>query len=185
MKPAPVLLVVVLLLGCSSQPAEPAHPAPSPAQPAATQQEPPAAQPAPEVPAAQPQKAEAPKKEPAKAAAKPQEPPRPAPEKPILLAGAPMGGVKFQHSSHSLAQGIQCETCHHPSRPEKPNTTAQQACRSCHTPLALPPMKTKLQAAFHNPAGNAGLCLDCHKQSAAQGKNAPTKCLQCHKKENG
>lgn len=45
-------------------------------------------------------------------------------------------------------------------------------------------MKTKLQAAFHNPTATAGLCIDCHKAEDAKGKKAPVKCADCHKKEN-
>ena len=45
-------------------------------------------------------------------------------------------------------------------------------------------MKTKLQAAFHNPTAQAGLCIDCHKAENAKGKKAPVKCADCHKKEN-
>jgi hypothetical protein len=30
----------------------------------------------------------------------------------------------------------------------------------------------------------AGMCIDCHRTQNAQGKKAPTKCMECHKKEN-
>lgn len=96
-----------------------------------------------------------------------------------------MGGVKFEHKLHAAARNVSCETCHHPPRAEKPGTAQNQACRSCHTSVAMPPMRTKTQAAFHNPTATEGLCIACHKESTAQGKPAPTKCLQCHKKENG
>lgn len=112
---------------------------------------------------------------PAAQAASRQKPTPPA--KPILLTGNPMGGVKFEHSKHPFA----CETCHHPSREPKPGTAPQQACLDCHTKPAQPGMKTGRQAAFHNPTATAGTCIDCHKKS---GGNAPTKCAQCHKKEN-
>lgn len=98
------------------------------------------------------------------------------PAKPILLTGNPMGGVKFEHAKHSVA----CETCHHASREPKPGKLAQQACTDCHTKPTQPGMKTGKQAAFHNAAATAGTCIDCHKKSG----NAPTKCTQCHKKEN-
>ncbi len=104
-----------------------------------------------------------------------------APTAPIVLKGAPMGGVKFEHSKHT---GIKCETCHHASKPEKPMKAAQEKCTDCHTKVATAPMKTKLQAAFHNPTATAGLCIDCHKAEAAKGKKTPTKCADCHKKEN-
>jgi hypothetical protein len=103
-----------------------------------------------------------------------------APTTPIILKGAPMGGVKFLHSSHGGA----CTTCHHASKPEKAAKSATQPCADCHTKTATPPMKTKLQAAFHNPSATAGICIDCHKKEAAAGKKAPTKCGECHKKEN-
>jgi nitrate/TMAO reductase-like tetraheme cytochrome c subunit len=104
-----------------------------------------------------------------------------APEGPIILKGAPMGGVKFLHSQHKMA----CVTCHHASKPEKPAKSLYQPCTDCHTKVAAPPMKTKLQAAFHNPTATSGICIDCHKKEAAAGKPAPTKCAQCHQKANG
>jgi len=104
----------------------------------------------------------------------------------VVLKGAPMGGVKFNHKAHAVDQKIKCDTCHHASKPEKPLTSPQQACTDCHTKTATPPMKTKLQAAFHNPTAQAGLCIDCHKEEIAKGKKAPApgKCAECHKKEN-
>jgi hypothetical protein len=102
----------------------------------------------------------------------------------VILRGSPLGGVKFEHKLHSEARSIKCETCHHPSRPEKPATALQQACSDCHTKVAISPMKTKLQAAFHNPTATAGTCIDCHKAVTAKGKTPPVKCSGCHKKEN-
>ncbi len=99
------------------------------------------------------------------------------PTKPIVLTGAPMGGVKFEHSKHK----VDCSTCHHASRQPKPGSGAQEACTTCHTKPTQTGMKTGKQAAFHNPSATAGTCIDCHKKS---GGNAPTKCIQCHKKEN-
>jgi hypothetical protein len=101
----------------------------------------------------------------------------------VVLKGAPMGGVKFDHKAHVTA-AKKCDTCHHASKPEKANAAPQQNCTDCHTKVAAAPMKTKLQAAFHNPAATAGVCIDCHKTSAAAGKKAPVKCADCHKKEN-
>ncbi|HSD65258.1 MAG TPA: cytochrome c3 family protein, partial [Vicinamibacteria bacterium] len=74
-----------------------------------------------------------------------------------------------------------CATCHHASRPPKPSAAEQQACRECHTSPASPPMKTSLQAAFHDPKAGSGTCIDCHARSVAKG--APVKCLGCHKKK--
>lgn len=101
----------------------------------------------------------------------------------VVLKGAPMGGVKLDHKKHSAA--TKCETCHHASKPEKPLASANQKCQDCHTKTAAAPMKTKTQAAFHNPTAKAGLCIDCHTKEAAAGKKAPSsKCADCHKKEN-
>ena len=102
----------------------------------------------------------------------------------VTLTGSPMGGVKFPHKQHAVELKIKCDTCHHASKPEKPLTSPQQACTDCHTKTAVPPMKTKLQACFHNPTAQAGLCIDCHKAENAKGKKAPVKCMDCHKKEN-
>ena len=97
---------------------------------------------------------------------------------------AALGGVKFEHKKHATERAPSCDVCHHASRPEKPSAVPQQACSACHTTVAAPPMKTKLQAAFHNPTAAQGNCIDCHKAQNAQGKKAPVKCLDCHKKEN-
>ena len=120
------------------------------------------------------------------AAAQPASPSQPAKAVPkdVVILKAALGGVRFEHKLHSETRKIACETCHHASRPEKPATAEQQACRQCHTTVAAAPMKTKLQAAFHNPTATAGTCIDCHKAGIAKGNAAPVKCLDCHKKEN-
>jgi hypothetical protein len=82
----------------------------------------------------------------------------------VIVLSAPIGSVRFEHKLHVDARKIACGTCHHPSHPEKPAAAPQQACSACHTSVAVPPMKTKLQAAFHNPAATAGTCIDCHKK---------------------
>ncbi len=99
------------------------------------------------------------------------------PSHPIVLKGAAMGGVKFEHTKHPIG----CENCHHSSREPKPGTAPQAACTSCHTSPPQSGMKTGKQAAFHNPTATAGTCIDCHKKA---GSTAPTKCMQCHKREN-
>lgn len=100
-----------------------------------------------------------------------------------ILRGSPIGPVKFEHKLHQERAGNKCETCHHPSRPEKPATAAQQSCLECHTKPLQAGMKTGVQGAFHNPMAKNGTCIDCHKMQNAQGKNAPTKCTDCHKTE--
>ena len=106
------------------------------------------------------------------------------PKDTYILKGAPMGGVKFDHKAHQAAADKKCETCHHASKSEKPSKAAQEACTDCHTTTAAAPMKTKLQAAFHDPTAKKGTCIDCHTKAAAAGKKAPTKCMECHKKDN-
>jgi len=93
---------------------------------------------------------------------------------------AKLGAVTFDHENHAGKLGIACTTCHHPSRPQKPLTSETQACRDCHRSPAAPPMKTSLQAAFHDPKGATGTCIACHKQ---KGGSAPVRCLDCHKKK--
>jgi hypothetical protein len=124
------------------------------------------------------------KEEPKPAPAQPQ-PPKPTakPKDVVVLTGSPMGTVRLAHSVHAQRAGNNCATCHHASKPEKPASAPQQACSDCHTKVATPPMKTKRQAAFHNPTAQSGTCIDCHKTENAKGKKAPVKCVDCHKKE--
>lgn len=110
---------------------------------------------------------------------------------PIVLKGSPLGGVKFEHQKHidrmSGDAAKKCETCHHPSKPEKAPASPQQSCQACHTTAVKPPMKTNAAAAFHkSPMAPSGICIDCHKTENAKGAKAPVapKCADCHKKEN-
>jgi hypothetical protein len=102
----------------------------------------------------------------------------------IILKGNPMGGVKFLHTAHSKERNIKCETCHHPSKAEKPATAAQQRCSDCHGKTAAAPMKTNYKTAFHDATAKKGICIDCHLKENAAGKKAPTKCTECHQKAN-
>lgn len=167
-------------------------PAPTPAaQPApATQAAPAKSQPAaPATPAASPTPAPvvtaAATPMPSPAAAAPAPAPKPAPQakptapaKPIVLPGGALGKVTFDHSKHAKAE---CATCHHPSKPEKAATAAQQKCTDCHTKPPQAGMKTGRQAAFHAPNGQSGTCIDCHKKTASA-PAPPTTCKQCHVK---
>ncbi len=98
----------------------------------------------------------------------------------VYTLKAPLGAVKFDHKKHSTQ--FKCTDCHHASKPEKPNKTQYEACTACHTNPPQAGMKTKLQAAFHNPTATAGTCVNCHKKEAAAGKKTPAKCTDCHKK---
>jgi len=102
----------------------------------------------------------------------------------VILKGNPMGGVKFDHTAHAKAAGDKCETCHHPSKPEKPMKGKQENCQDCHTKAVAAPMKTTSKMAFHDNTAKAGTCIDCHVKSNAAGKKTPVKCNECHKKEN-
>ena len=106
-----------------------------------------------------------------------------APTAPIILKGAPLGAVKFDHTPHLKVAG-KCSVCHHASKPQKPLKSPQEACTDCHTYPATPPVTTRLQAAFHNSTATSGLCIGCHKTEDANGKAAPVKCADCHQQSN-
>jgi hypothetical protein len=102
----------------------------------------------------------------------------------VLLKGNPTGAVKYPHAKHAGLANVKCDLCHHASKPEKPLGSKYQKCQECHTTVAVAPMKTKAQAAFHDPTAKKGLCVDCHLKRVAAGKKAPVTCPACHKKEN-
>ena len=107
-----------------------------------------------------------------------------APKDTVILTGSPMGGVKFNHKAHTAIAGVKCTSCHHASKPEKAMKSENQKCSDCHTKTPTAPMKTATRGAFHDPMAKKGTCIDCHVAEAAKGKTAPTKCGDCHKKEN-
>jgi hypothetical protein len=104
--------------------------------------------------------------------------PRAPPDRIVL--SAKLGAVAFDHLKHAGQAGVDCETCHHPSQPQKPLAAENQACRDCHTTPASPPLTTSRQGAFHDAKAKTGTCIDCHQQA---GEPAPVKCLACHKKK--
>ena len=99
----------------------------------------------------------------------------------IILTGASLGGVNFSHAAHQ--DMTDCSSCHHESRQENPLTSEHQACTGCHVKTPVAPMTTSIRDAFHNAAGKAGTCVDCHVTEAAAGKTVPLKCTECHKKD--
>lgn len=109
---------------------------------------------------------------------------RPAAPDVIALNDAALGTVTFQHKLHQERAEGRCDTCHHATKPEKPEARPYQACRECHTKQPQPGMKTSRQAAFHNPPAQSGTCVDCHKRQLAGGKKPPQKCFDCHKRES-
>jgi len=107
------------------------------------------------------------------------------PKDEYILRGSPLGAVKFEHKLHTQRAADKCDTCHHPSRPERPATAQQQPCFECHTTPPQPGMKTNRQGAFHSPTAQSGSCIDCHKAVNAKSGKAPVTCMTCHRKENG
>ena len=75
-----------------------------------------------------------------------------APTAPIVLKGAPMGAVKFDHTAHLKVAG-KCEVCHHASKPQKPLKVPQEACTDCHTDQTN-------YASFS--------CINCHEHTQSQ-----------------
>jgi len=104
--------------------------------------------------------------------------------KTVILKGAPMGGVKFDHAAHQKVVGDKCDTCHHASKPEKAAKAKQEKCQSCHTKEAAAPMKTNTKGAFHDAMAKKGVCIDCHVKETGKKVPAAGKCMDCHKKEN-
>ena len=109
---------------------------------------------------------------------------QPQPPDVVILKGNPLGGVKYNHTTHAKKAGDKCDTCHHASKPEKPLASPYQKCQDCHTKTATKPMVTYTKLAFHDAMFKKGTCADCHIKEAAAGKAAPIKCVDCHKKEN-
>jgi hypothetical protein len=88
---------------------------------------------------------------------------------PIKIEGAKMPPVPFPHATHVEKVKLECVKCHHK------DADNPKACTTCHGKDA----KGKAPAvkdAFHTR------CQGCHKEAAAKGAAAPTKCNECHKK---
>jgi hypothetical protein len=90
----------------------------------------------------------------------------------LKLEDAKLAPVSFAHSLHSEQLKIECKTCHH----KETDLQNVQRCDTCH--LAKEPKGGAAIAkdAYHKT------CVECHKKEVAQGKKAPTKCTECHKK---
>ncbi len=95
-----------------------------------------------------------------------------------------LGDVKFEHKLHQQRAANKCGTCHHASRPKKPAEAAQRSCFDCHTKPPQTAMKMARQGRFQISTVQAAPCIACHKMQNAQGKKAPTKCMECHKKNS-
>ena len=99
----------------------------------------------------------------------------------ITMGGPPIGVVTFTHAKHQ--DMLECVACHHESKPAMPATAPYQPCDVCHTKSPEPPVTTSLRDAFHDKRGQAGLCIDCHKQEAETASDPaaiPVRCNTCH-----
>jgi hypothetical protein len=90
----------------------------------------------------------------------------------LKLDGAKMAPVTFSHITHAQKAKVNCNVCHHKDKDLK----EAQACRTCHQLAGIKDNAPPIKDALHKK------CQTCHKESAAKGINAPTKCTECHKK---
>lgn len=88
----------------------------------------------------------------------------------IKLEGAKMAPVAFSHPTHVDKAKLDCAVCHHKDAKEP------AGCSTCHPAKEAKDKAPMGRDAFHK------LCQTCHKDVAAKGKAAPTKCNECHKK---
>jgi hypothetical protein len=82
-----------------------------------------------------------------------------------------MPPVTFSHATHTQKAKINCAVCHHKDKDPK----EARACRTCHQITGVKDNAPPAKDVFHER------CQTCHKESAAKGVNAPTKCTECHK----
>ena len=87
----------------------------------------------------------------------------------IKVEGAKMAPVAFPHAVHVDKLKIDCAKCHHK------DAGSPKACTTCHGSAAKDSTPAAKDA-FHTR------CQTCHKEMAAKGTAAPTKCNECHKK---
>lgn len=88
----------------------------------------------------------------------------------LQLEGAKLAPVNFPHETHIEKLKIECNICHHK------DAASPEKCTKCHLVGEVKDNAPVAKDAFHKT------CVDCHKKEVAQGKKAPTKCTECHKK---
>lgn len=89
-----------------------------------------------------------------------------------ITLNAKMGPVTFPHSRHIEELKVDCAHCHH----DMTDSKKPASCHACHGVSEEAPRPMK---AFH------ALCKECHtEKNDGEGKNAPTQCKACHKKED-
>ena len=84
------------------------------------------------------------------------------------FAGAPLS-----HKAHVEKYKNKCTDCHHTYKGEG----EVKKCSTCHDPKTAKDNVPDLKNAYHDN------CKGCHKKAVAEGKKAPTKCLECHPKK--
>jgi hypothetical protein len=90
----------------------------------------------------------------------------------IKSEGAKMAPVTLSHETHAQKHKIDCAVCHHKDQ----NPKEPQPCVVCHLAKEVKANAPIAKDAFHKQ------CQTCHKEQAAKGVKAPTKCMECHKK---
>lgn len=88
----------------------------------------------------------------------------------LKIEGGKFPPVQFTHAKHVTDYKIDCKVCHH--KEADPQVKVQK-CVECHDPVEVKNGACKAMEAYHKN------CIDCHKK---EGKAAPTKCNECHKK---
>jgi hypothetical protein len=99
------------------------------------------------------------------------------------------GLVTFTHKKHTEDYKIACADCHHAYQNGK-NTWKKgdpvQKCQACHKETGKPEKgmgKQEKITRFHKEALHEN-CVTCHKTLKKEGKDAPTKCTDCHPKQS-
>jgi hypothetical protein len=89
------------------------------------------------------------------------------------------GSVFLSHAKHSEEYNIACDQCHHEYDAEHVNTWKSgdpvKKCTDCHDLNESDGDKKKMKLAYHDN------CKKCHQEA---GGEAPTKCFDCHAKDD-
>jgi len=84
--------------------------------------------------------------------------------------------VELSHKAHVDQYKNKCVDCHHEY---KEGDAVVKKCSTCHDPKVAKEKTPALSMKFFHST-----CIDkCHKKAAADGKKAPTKCMECHPKK--
>ena len=111
-----------------------------------------------------------------------------APPEEITIDGcaAEQSPVTLPHKAHY--EKVECKTCHHSQEDLSLEAVAggmeAQGCASCHLKPEEEGTPTCSEKSLKSNAFHV-LCVGCHKEKLAEDESlsAPTKCTQCHPKE--